>query len=295
MAKARQAALVSACADLAEYFRKDYPGCLVAHDHFLTVAKEVSSSLRVATKKVGISKVVGGGVGIAGGAALLGGMALAPVTFGTSLALTVGGAAAGTLGSLTAGGSDLVLKKIASEKRGKVMQAQETLQQEMAKLSAVITKLSTACGQLTKEDWVSFHAIADPASFAYMFYSTGMMVQNVAASYEVYLIVESLTTFWGASEAVFVGALGIAEGAAAPGLSLPFLGTLVTAGSVGAKVLAGTTAAVGVGFGLWSVIDGASNIRSCETADKIDKIATDVEEQRKNIESLREQLTAPRQ
>ena len=70
---------------------------------------------------------------------------------------------------------------------------------------------------------------------------------------------------------------GIAIGMAAPGFSI-FGKTLIVAGSSTAKVLSGVFGVVGIGFGIWDVVEGSKDIEGSETANEMREAARKMEE-----------------
>lgn len=82
---------------------------------------------------------------------------------------------------------------------------------------------------------------------------------------------------------------GIAEGMSAPGLSL-FGKTLVAAGGTAAKVLSGSMALLGIGFGIWDIVDGVSDINGSTHAEAYRDAATKITEQTTQFENLRKEI-----
>ena len=83
--------------------------------------RETEASLKLHHRNVTISKIVGSSVGIVSGACFITGIALAPVTFGASLGLTIGGVAGGA----TFVGADIVENKL-------IKQGLEKIQSELS-------------------------------------------------------------------------------------------------------------------------------------------------------------------
>ena len=78
-------------------------------------------------------------------------------------------------------------------------------------------------------------------------------------------------------QADFYAIKGIAVGMVSPRITIPIFGkALVTAGSTTAKVLSGTFAVYGIGFGIWDVVGGVDDINGSEHAKAYHEAATNI-------------------
>ena len=111
--------------------------------------------------------------------------------------------------------------------------------------------------------------------------------------YQGYVVVDSIKAArFAASVAEFIQAdfyamAGIAEGMAAPGIggTRIFGRALVAAGSTTAKVLSGSLAVLGIGMGIWDIVEGVKDINGSEIAQKYREF---VETYRKETKDLKD-------
>ncbi|XP_076358794.1 apolipoprotein L3-like [Tachypleus tridentatus] len=89
------------------HFIYNFPLWISTREDSITSLKKVETELNKTKRDVNISNIVGSSAGIVGGVVAVVGLALAPLTAGVSLGLSIGGASLGTAGGLTAGGQML--------------------------------------------------------------------------------------------------------------------------------------------------------------------------------------------
>ena len=97
--------------------------------------RETEASLKLHHRNVTISKIVGSSVGIVSGACFITGIALAPVTFGASLGLTIGGGVVSSLGGVTFVGADIVEKKLIKQELEKIQSELSEFHKELQVLA----------------------------------------------------------------------------------------------------------------------------------------------------------------
>jgi len=97
--------------------------------------RETEASLKLHHRNVTISKIVASSVGIVSGACFITGIALAPVTFGASLGLTIGGGVASSLGGATFVGADIVENKLIKQGLDKIQSELSEFHKELQVLA----------------------------------------------------------------------------------------------------------------------------------------------------------------
>jgi hypothetical protein len=78
---------------------------------------------------------------------------------------------------------------------------------------------------------------------------------------------------------------------AAPGLTVPIIGkAIILAGSTTAKLFSGAMAVVGIGFGIWDLYSGITDICGSELADQYlsfaDRYREDTNAMREGVEQI---------
>lgn len=258
------------------FYLKDYLG---NRSHFATICRKTADHIEKVVHDTGIAKTTGGAIGIGAGAAALGGLILAPFTAGASLALTVGGITGGVVSAGTSVTAELVKSGNIKSDEAEVKEALKTFEGQ----EKIIGELFTSIGEDMKK---LRELMADP-SVQEMMMKIGKEVKSIGwdvvyQGINVVRTVEAVNLAQGVSKIIqadFNAMTGIAEGMAAPGIGDIFGRALITAGSTTAKVLSGFIGAVGIGMGIWDVVEGAKDINGSEVAEAYRKFADDYEQQ----------------
>ena len=236
----------------------------------------------------GIARTLGGSATILAGSVALLGIVLAPYTVGASLGLTVGGVAAGILGTgttVTAGivkAASIKSDKIQVEEALKKFDEQETIINGL--LNGIydnLTKLSEFQKTGPTKIGMAFKGISGAGGIAIKGVRLADTVNSTikfAHSTKFAKFANNVSNFIGADAL----AVKIAEGAAAPGFRL-FGRAVVVAGTTTAKVFSGVFAAFGVGIGVWDVVKGAEDINGSDIANSYRDFALEYDEETKNL------------
>ena len=243
--------------------------------------RDVADSIESVVRDTGIARTAGGAVGAASGAAVLGGILLAPFTAGASLALTVGGIVGGVASAATTLTAAIIKDKKVNENATRVKESLDSLKEKDEVVSKVMEELKEKVEKLRslygKESVKSF--LKDGKKIAMWIEKFGY---NIAyKGYTVYSSVKAIKFAKAVAEFVqadIYAMRGIATGISAPGFSI-FGKTLILAGSTTAKVLSGVFSVVGIGVGIWDIVEGAKDINGSEHADAYRKAAKELDEQ----------------
>ena len=219
----------------------------------------------------GIVKTTGGSVGILGAGMAIAGLVFAPVTFGSSIGLTIAGAATGAAGGLTSLTGNIVQhfnnkadQEEAKKEMDDFMKWEKIVNTEFKKLETRMKKL----GEYKNKEIV-LNAIKDIGMAIHQGYNltrgTYQAINGVKAAKNIAEFIQ----------ADFYAMQGIAIGMASPGLKV-FGKAFITAGSTAAKTLTSVFAAVGIIGGIWDIYDGVKNIQSSEYAEALRESASKI-------------------
>ena len=237
---------------------------------------ECADELNKVAKNTGIARITGGAVGIAGGAAFFGGLILAPFTAGASLALTVGGVAAGVTGGLTTVGTGIAKTVLDKENARKLTNSSRPLLNATMCLHGFlcryIEKLEAADKYLKTEEGKDF--LEREGTHA------KLKVINIVAAY---------------AHALGGVKIGVTLGSVAPRAIVGLSGATklaAAAGSVGARALSGSLAAIGMVIGVWDVVGGVWDMKDGEgAAIEFRKAAENLEKESGELIKLFKQLS----
>ena len=237
---------------------------------------ECADELNKVAKNTGIARITGGAVGIAGGAAFVGGLILAPFTAGASLALTVGGVAAGVTGGLTTVGTGIAKTVLDKENARKLTNSSRPLLNATMCLHGFLTryieKLEAAHKYLETKEGKDFLAREET-------HAELKVIKIVAAYAHALGGVKIGVTLGSVAPRAIVGLGGATKIAAA-------------AGSVGARTLSGSLAAIGMLIGVWDVVGGVLDMKGGEdTAIEFRKAAENLEKESAELIKLFKQLS----
>eukprot|EP00984_Skeletonema_dohrnii_P031364 scaffold23709_cov86-Skeletonema_dohrnii-CCMP3373.AAC.7 len=242
-------------------------------DTFEAAAKQMDK----VSYDTGIARTTGGGVGIASGIAIIGGILAAPFSGGTSLALTLGGLSGGVAGAATTFTASTIKESNLQEEVEKIRKSVEKIDEREKVVTSMINTMGTSLETIRQyvDDKTSLERV-----ITFGLTSAKTVGWNVAyGSVKTYKSVQYAK--FARATANFIQAdiyamKGIAAGAglSAPGLAIPgFIPriggkVLITAGSTTAKVFSGAFAVLGIGFGIYDVVEGVNDINSSEDAQK---------------------------
>ena len=252
------------------------------------------------TKDVGIAKATGGGAAIGGGLLALGGLLAAPFTAGASLSATAAGTALALGGGVTSFSASMVQHGWDKD------QTKEG--ERVTKMVCKQAQILSRCLSLYYEAMQKFQAFLDTPdgkSVIAELKSIDRIHSNVAE-----------ISFQAGSKLVSLGLGGLKIKEAVkvmkvisvlrPSLSGPFAGKLATtvaaggiprisvrgvtlfsgvaAGSLAAKALTGVGAVVGIGFGIWDVVQASDDLKNgSEIAKKFRELAGELKTTKKTI------------
>ena len=252
------------------------------------------------TKDVGIAKATGGGAAIGGGLLALGGLIAAPFTAGASLTATAAGAALAVGGGVTSFSASMVKH---GWDKSQSREGEEVTKNVCKQAQILSFCLSLYCD--TMKEFQEFLETPEGKQLITELGSVESVHSNVAE-----------ITFNSGSTALSLGLAGLrfkdavkimhAISLLRPSLSGPFAGKLATAvaaggiprisvrgvtlftgvaaGSFAAKALTGVGAVLGIGFGIWDVIQASDDIKNgSEIASKFRKLARDLQSTKSEI------------
>lgn len=253
---------------------------------------EVADSIEKVVHDTGIARTTGGSVAVASGAAALGGILLAPFTAGTSLALTVGGIVGGVASAATTLTAAIIKDQKVKEKGEEVKQLLDSLERKDKVVGAIMEDL-----QQKVEVIRELYKKKNIKDFMEDGVQIGLWIKGIGynVAYKGYTVYTSVKAIRFASAvAEFIQAdiyamRGVATGLSAPGLSI-FGKTIILAGSTTAKIFSGALSVVGIGVGIWDIVEGANDINGSEHADAYRKAARDLDEQTDGFAELLEKI-----
>jgi len=257
---------------------------------FTKICRDHADQIETSVFNTGIAKTTGGSVGIVSGAAAIGGVLLAPFTAGLSLGFTIGGIAGGVASAVTTITSEVVKNRNLNYYKEEIEKALETFKEQEEKTGHLFQSIQDNLNELRV-------LMKDPSVVQYIS-QIGMgatkigyniVYQGVAVARAVNAakLAKNLATF---IQADFAAIAGVAQGIAAPGLRV-FGKTFVAAGGTAAKVFGGAMGVLGIGMGIWEVVEGAQDINGSEVAESYRKFADDYDEQTLEMKKAIDQLT----
>ena len=275
------------------------------HKAFKTM-EECSSELNKVAKDTGIARTVGGSAQIIGGGLAIAGLALAPVTAGASIGLTIAGVATCTAGGVTSFSSFLVnhvwdrkRKKKITKTTAPLFRATFSLQgflnEYINNLKEAAEFLKTPKGEAVATDAhthikLAGEAMLTAANTAKAGYNLAEGVRNLKQAKQITALVKLIQADYYATEAVDTARVGLATQAAAPGIRM-FGKTIVAAGTTAAKAISGSMAAFAIAFGIWDVIGGAKKITNgSELAEEFHKSSERLKEESAKLIALYKEL-----
>ncbi|KAJ7363668.1 hypothetical protein OS493_009830 [Desmophyllum pertusum] len=265
--------------------------------------RESANHLDEVAKDTGITNTVGGGASVVGGGMALAGLIFAPFTGGLSLGLTVAGGITGTAGAVTSLTGSIINTVWENKDAKKTREASAPLFRATLSLQGLISEyqnelqkaaefLSTPAGQKVAIDAGNLlRRLNDGRKIAMQ----GKAVVQVAATslkhYKKAQKIKSLVKFIKFDFYRLTKATH-ALNAAAPAIKIPLVGkTLVAAGSTTAKVISSSMAILGIGFGVWDIVDGAKKIENgSELAKEFRKSAREFQEESQKLIKSYEEL-----
>jgi len=210
----------------------------------------------------GVAKTVGGGLEIASGVLAIGGIIAAPITAGTSLALTAGVITVGVAGTATTFAAGIVKERDLSAVNEDIKKSiddlkemEEIKNEEFAKLKISIEKLRLTYQYSEVQDILK--NIRDGVKLI-------LGAKNAYDDIKHIIFIRRVANF---IQADFYANEGIAIGMVAPEIRVPIFGkVLARAGSTTAKVLSSAFAVANIGFGIWHVVEGVEDINGSDHA-----------------------------
>lgn len=227
--------------------------------------RELADVLDSVAHDVGIAQTTGGGAAIAGGVLAGLGILAAPFTAGASLALVAGGTALGVAGGLTSFTAAMVEK---GWNDSKINEAKSSSQSCIEYLKAFSEFMNQYVDIL--REFESFLETEEGRKLIESLQATDFWdgaLQTGKAAKQVYSIASTTLKVKECVQLVKIVRLLkpdlVVKGVVFSGLKMPsFLGgkVLIQAASTGAKALSSVLAIVGIGFGIWDVVQGADKI-----------------------------------
>ena len=274
----------------------------------IEVMNMYADKLEKVNKGTGVTQATGGLASVIGGGMAIGGLLLAPFTAGASLALTIGGTAVGIGGGAVTLTSSVVNSGYGQSKSKKVknatgpvfnatMRLENFLNHCIKKLNQANEFLKTKKGEaIAMEVYSDLEKIKHGGNAVYKTYKLGDVIAQGVKTAKKLKQMKSVVNFVRAD--YYTAKLGMAASAAAPGVTIPKVGslfagkTIVAAGSVGAKALSGSLAGIGIAFGLWDLTEAYKTLKDGSLlAKELRKTATELEtESEKLITILRDLL-----
>ena len=295
--------------DVVESYNHVIIGCSI--DEYKNEVKQAievtnmyADKLEKVNKGTGVTHATGGAASIISGGMAIGGLLLAPFTAGASLALTIGGTAVRIEGGAVTLTSSVVNSGYSQSRSNKVKNAtglafNVTFRLEgfinhcQMKLNEANEFLKTAKGEaMAMEVYSDLEKIKHGGTAAWKAYKLGDVIAQSVKTVKKLKQMKSVVNFVRAD--YYTAKLGMAATAAAPGFTIPKVGslfadkTLVAAGSTGAKALSGSLAGIGIVFGLWDMAEAYKTLKDGSAlAKELRKVATELEkESQKLIQAL---------
>ena len=251
--------------------------------------REVAGHIERVVRDTGIAKTTGGAAAVVSGASALGGLLLAPFTAGTSLVLTVGGIAVGVASAATSLTAAIIqdrnVKSAAKEVKSlldSLAYKDKVVGEVVQELQEMLKKMRALYGKRSVMDFIK-----DGVKIGkWIGYNIAYKGYKVYSSVKAIMFARMVANIIKADISLM---RGVAVNMAAPGFGM-FGRALFLAGSSTAKIISSVFSVLGIGFGIWDIVDGAKDIRGSEHARAYRKAADELEQQTASYKTLLEKI-----